>query len=205
MKLLFDLFPVIVFFATYKFFGHDGKGNPCGVAAQGAAPLPLAEEPILLATVAAIVATILQVGWLLARRKRVDPMLWVSLAIIVVFGGATLYFRNPAFIQWKPSILYWLFSASLSFSALVLGKNLIRKGLEASMSLPEPVWARLNWAWAGFFFFMGFANLAAVYNLSCDGWVNFKLFGGMGLMLVFVLLQSVYLSRHLPEPETEQE
>ncbi len=151
MKLLFDLFPVILFFTTYKFFSHDGKGNPCGIASQGDAVLPLTEEPILLATVAAIIATFIQVGWLLARRKRVEPMLWVSLAIIVVFGGATLYFRNPAFIQWKPSILYWLFAAALAFSSLVLDKNLIRQSLEANITLPDFVWGRLNWAWTAFF------------------------------------------------------
>ena len=109
-------------------------------------------------------------------------MLWISLAIIVVFGGATLFFHNPTFIKWKPTALYWLFGGVLLGSAWLLGRNLIRAMLEAQIKLPDPVWARLNLAWAGFFIAMGVLNLWVAYNFSEEAWVNFKMFGGMGLM-----------------------
>ena len=174
MKLLFDLFPVLLFFVTYKLAGHEGQGGACMVSTGN---VPIYQEPILLATVVAIAATFLQVGWLLYRKKKVEPMLWVSLAIIVLFGGATLYFHNASFIQWKPTILYWLFAAALAVSATALKKNLIREAMEEQISLPDPVWVRLNWAWAAFLFVMGVANLVAMHTFSCDGWVSFKLYG----------------------------
>jgi intracellular septation protein len=175
MKFLFDVFPVVLFFAAFK----------------------LAD--IYVATTVAIAATLLQVGWLKLRRKRVDAMLWVSLAIIVVFGGATLALRDETFIKWKPTVLYWLFAAALAGGVLLFRKNLIRMMLGAQMQLPEPVWARLNWSWTAFFAFMGAANLFVAYNFTTDQWVDFKLFGGVGLMVLFVLAQAMFLARHLEE------
>ena len=175
MKFLFDVFPVVLFFAAFK----------------------LAD--IYVATAVAIAATFVQVGWLKLRRKRVDPMLWVSLAIIVVFGGATLALRDETFIKWKPTVLYWLFAAALAGAVLLFRKNLIRMMLGAQMQLPEAVWARLTWSWTGFFAFMGAANLFVAYNFTTDQWVNFKLFGGVGLMVLFVLAQAMFLARHLEE------
>ncbi len=179
MKFLFDLFPVILFFIAFK------------------------AADIYVATVVAIVATFAQIGWLKFRRRKVDTMLWVSLAIIVVFGGATLLLHDETFIKWKPTILYWLFALALTLSPLLTGKNLIRAMMGAQMELPEPVWAKLNWAWAGFFAAMGCANIYIAFNYTTDTWVTFKLFGGMGLMLVFVIGQAVYLSRYIqdkPQP-----
>jgi intracellular septation protein len=175
MKFLFDVFPVVLFFAAFK----------------------LAD--LYVATAVAIAATFVQVGWLKLRRKRVDAMLWVSLAIIVVFGGATLALHDETFIKWKPTVLYWLFAAALAGAVLVFRRNLIRMMLGAQMQLPEPVWARLNWSWAAFFAFMGAANLFVAYNFTTDQWVNFKLFGGVGLMVLFVLAQAMFLARHLEE------
>jgi intracellular septation protein len=175
MKFLFDVFPVVLFFAAFK----------------------LAD--IYVATTVAIAATLVQVGWLKLRRKRVDAMLWVSLAIIVVFGGATLALRDETFIKWKPTVLYWLFAAALAGGVLLFRKNLIRMMLGAQMQLPEPVWARLNWSWTAFFAFMGAANLFVAYNFTTDQWVDFKLFGGVGLMVLFVLAQAMFLARHLEE------
>jgi len=175
MKFLFDVFPVVLFFAAFK----------------------LAD--IYVATAVAIAATFVQVGWLKLRRRRVDPMLWVSLAIIVVFGGATLALRDETFIKWKPTVLYWMFAAALAGAVLLFHKNLIRLMLGAQMQLPEPVWARLNWSWAAFFALMGAANLFVAYNFTTDQWVNFKLFGGVGLMVLFVLAQALFLARHLEE------
>lgn len=201
MKLLFDLFPVILFFVTYKLAGHGNSGSGSCLATTQTA-LPLTQDPILLATVVAIAATFAQVGWLLLRKKKVDVMLWISLAIIVTFGSATLYFRNPTFIQWKPTVLYWLFGCILFFAATVLKKNLMRQLMETQITLPETVWARLNTLWTLFLFAMGAANLAAVYLLSCDGWVNFKLYGLTGLMFAFVFGQALLLAKYMEEEKT---
>jgi intracellular septation protein len=126
-------------------------------------------------------------------------MLWASLAIIVVFGGATLVLQDETFIKWKPTVLYWLFGMVLAGAALVFRRNLIRSMLSEQVKLPEPMWARLNWSWVGFFAFMGAANLYVAYHYPTDLWVNFKLFGGMGLMLLFVVVQALFLARYMDE------
>src|SRR5437762_7163322 len=130
MKFLFDLFPVIVFFATYKLAGGGEQGGSCSATPD----LTIAQDPILLATGLAILATLIQVCWLLFRRKRVDGMLWVSLAIVTIFGGATLYFRDPTFIQWKPTILYWAFSIIFLLSPLFLRRILVKTRSEENTS-----------------------------------------------------------------------
>ncbi len=201
MKLLFDLFPVILFFVTYKLFSHGDGSNAC--LPEQAANLPWTQEPILLATSVAIVATFAQVAWVKYRHGKVDTMLWVSLAIITIFGGATLYFHNPLFIQWKPTILYWLFAAVLAGSPLLSDRNLIRTMMESQMELPDHIWRNLNWSWALFFFLLGFANIAAIHVLSCSNWVSFKLFGVTGLMFAFVVVQALLLSKHVKEDTRE--
>jgi intracellular septation protein len=125
-------------------------------------------------------------------------MLWASFAIIAVFGGATLLLQDETFIKWKPTVLYWLFAAVLAGSAL-LRRNLIRSVLSQEMHLPDPIWARLNVAWIVFFALMGAANLYVAFNYSTDLWVNFKLFGGMGLMLLFVVAQALVLARYVED------
>jgi intracellular septation protein len=176
MKFLFDLFPVAFFFVAIQIWD------------------------IFVATAVAIVATVLQVGWLLVRRKKVEPMLWASLGIILVFGGLTLYLRDKTFILWKPTVLYWLFGAVLAGSAF-LGRNLIRALLSDQMRLPERIWSRLNWAWVGFFAVMGVVNLYVAFNYSEKVWATFKLFGGMGLMLLFVVAQSLILARYMQDEQ----
>jgi len=175
MKFLFDLLPVILFFVAFK----------------------LAD--IYVATGVAIAASFAQVGWLKLRGKKVEPMLWASLAIIAVFGGATLLLQDETFIKWKPTVLYWMFGLVLAAAALLFRRNLIRAMLSEQVQLPEPIWSRLNWSWIGFFAFMGAANLYVAYNYSTDLWVNFKLFGGMGLMLLFVLAQGLLLARYVED------
>ena len=175
MKFLFDLLPVALFFVAFKFWG------------------------IYVATAVAIGATVLQIGVLAALRRKIDTMLWVSLAIIVVFGGATLALHDETFIKWKPTVLYWMFAVALAGSALLFGRNLIRAMLGAQIQLPDAVWGRLNWTWVAFFAFMGCANLYVAFNFTLDQWVNFKLFGGTGLMLVFVIGQALFLARHVQE------
>ncbi len=201
MKFLFDLLPVILFFAAYKIGGAHPEAAHALAARWLGDGIEPAQAPILIATFVAIVATLLQIALVWLKHRKVDTMLWVSLVIIAVFGGATLFFHNPTFIKWKPTALYWMFGVVLLGSAWLLQRNLIRKMLEAQIKLPDPVWGRLNLAWAGFFIAMGLLNLYVAYNFSEAAWVNFKMFGGMGLMLAFVLAQGFYLSRHM-EGET---
>lgn len=202
MKILFDLLPIILFFGAYKLAGSND------VAAHELASrwlgdgIPLTQAPILIATAVAILATCLQIGWVWWRHRKVDKMMWISLTLITVLGGATLFFHNPDFIKWKPTALYWLFAIVLAGSALLLRKNLIRSMLEHQVRLPDPVWVRLNIAWASFFLLMGGLNLYVAYSFSEDTWVNFKMFGGLGLMFLFVLGQGYYLSRHIEEEKT---
>ena len=179
MKFLFDLFPVILFFIAFKFAG------------------------IFVATGVAIAATFAQIGWVWFRHRKVDPMLWASLVIVTVFGGMTLLLHDEVFIKWKPTVLYWSFAAALTFSTLLLGKNLIRSLLGEQMTLPDAVWRTLNWSWVTFFLVMGIINLLVAFalGLSTDAWVNFKMFGGFGLTLAFALGQGVYLTRYLQEKE----
>src|SRR3954451_1657993 len=178
MKFLFDVFPVFLFFVAFKVYD------------------------IYVATAVAIAATVVQVSWLKLRGRRVDLMLWASLAIIVVFGGATLFLQDETFIKWKPTVLYWLFGVVLAGAAVLFRRNLIRVMLSEQVELPERIWARLNWSWVVFFAFMGAANLYVAYNYSTDLWVNFKLFGGMGLMLAFVVVQSLFLAKYAEEDKS---
>jgi intracellular septation protein len=204
MKLLFDLLPVILFFVTFKVAGSYPQqslalaGSTLGWMV-GDGTVPADQAPILLATAVAIIASIVQVGSVLARGRRVDPMLWVSLGVIVVFGGATIWFHDETFIKWKPSILYWLFGASLLAGHLVWKKNLLHTLLGTQLEVPPPVWDRLLWAWIVFFALMGIVNLVVAYSVPTDTWVNFKLFGLFGLTLVFTLGIGIYLSRHMKE------
>jgi intracellular septation protein len=179
MKFLFDLLPVILFFVAFKF------------------------ADIYVATGVAIATTVLQVAWVRLRGRRVEPMLWASLGIIVVFGGATLLLQDETFIKWKPTVLYWLFAAVLAIAQLAFRRNLIRAMMEKQVTLPEPVWLRLLAGWIAFFAVMGALNLIVAYHFSTDAWVNFKLFGGIGLMLVFVVLQALMLSRYIDEKKPE--
>ena len=175
MKLLFDVFPVILFFIAFKVYD------------------------IYVATAVAIGATFGQIGWLWLRGRKIDKMLWVSLGVITVFGGATLFLADETFIKWKPTVLYWLFGAALAVASLGFRKNLVRAMMEKQVSLPDEVWARLLASWIAFFAVMGALNLYVAYSFSTDAWVNFKLFGGIGLMLVFVLLQGVMLAKHVQD------
>jgi len=179
MKFLFDMFPVILFFIAFKVQG------------------------IYVATGVAIAASFAQIGWLWLRGRKIDAMLWVSLAIIVVFGSATLLLHDEIFIKWKPTVLYWMFACVLSGSALFFRKNLIRTMLGEQIQLPDPAWAKLNFSWVGFFACMGFLNLYVAFNYPTDTWVNFKLFGGMGLMLAFVIGQGFFLAKYVEQKEAK--
>lgn len=177
MKLLFDFFPIILFFIAYKAVG------------------------IYAATAVAIVASLAQVGYTRLRHGRVERMHMVSMVLILVLGGATLFLQNEMFIKWKPTAVNWAFAVAFLGSQFIGRRPLIARMLDGNITLPEEVWRRLNVAWTLFFVAMGAANLYVVYHFSTDFWVNFKLFGMMGLTLAFVMGQAFYLARHI---ETEE-
>ena len=203
-KLLFDLFPVIVFFIAYKIGDASAEATRAFMASLGLA-LGAGEKPgIYFATLVAIAASFVQIGWVKLRGHKVETMLWVTLGIIVVFGGATLWLHDESFIKWQPTVLYWI-CAAIIFGAAALGRNVIRSLMGAQMELPDPAWSRLNASWGGFFAMMGVANLFVAFNFSTDAWVNFKLFGSLGLMLVFVIGQSMMLTRYLDKEDLNKE
>ena len=180
MKLLFDLFPVILFFVAFKFQG------------------------IYVATGVAIAASVAQVGWVLLKGRKVSNMQWMSLVIIVLFGGATLFLRDETFIKWKPTVLYWL--AGLVFlGGLAFRTNLVKAVMSEGITMPEEAWTKLCAAWGLFFLAKGTLNLWVAYNFDTDTWVNFKLFGGMGLMLLFVVAQAFWIAKYLPDEEAKPE
>ena len=176
-KFLFDLFPLILFFVVFRY------------------------ADIYAATAAAIAASVLQFAWLKLTGKTIEATHWINLSVIVLFGGATLLFQNDAFIKWKPTVLYWIFAAALLGSQWLFRHNLMRRLMGGQITLPDPVWNRLNLAWAGFFTVSGALNLYVAFSghFTESQWVNFKVFGLMALLLLFVILQSLWLSRHLRE------
>ena len=180
MKFLFDLFPIILFFIAFKF------------------------GDIYTATIVAMVATIGQILWVYYRHRKIDAMQWVSLVMILVFGSLTIFLHDKTFIQLKPTALYWLFAGALFISAQFFQKNWIQVLMGKQITLKEhgskSVWHQVNMAWATFFFFMGALNLYIAFEYSEETWVNFKLFGSTGLLVIFVILQGVWLSRHMEHP-----
>lgn len=201
MKLLFDLFPVILFFAAYQ-MGVAHPDTAQAILAAIGVHLSAGTKPgVFLATLVAILATLLQIGWVWIRHRKVEAMLWLSFVLIVVFGGATLFLQDETFIKWKPTVLYWMFALALGLAPVLFERNLIRLLMERQVNLPNAVWDRLNLGWTAFFVFLGVANLYVAYQFSTDTWVDFKLFGTLGLMLVFILGQSLYLTHHIKESE----
>ncbi len=172
MKLLFDFLPIILFFVAYKFYG------------------------IYTATAVAIVATVILVAYTWLTTRKVEKMQLVSLALIVVFGGMTLWLQNPLFIMWKPSILYALFAIAFLGSLFIGDKPLVERLMGSMMTAPTAVWRKLNVAWVLFFAALAVLNLIVAYNFSEEIWVDFKLFGLMGLTFAFMLLQGLWLARH---------
>lgn len=208
MKLLLDFLPIVLFFLTYKVAQGDPAqaahwaNSALGFLTTGGVFTPT-QAPIVLATGVVIVATVAQVGLLLALRRRVEPMVWVSLALVVIMGGATIWFHSDAFIKWKPTLLYWGMGLALLVGRFVMKKNLVQSLMGASMKLPDNVWTKLLLSWVAFFAAMGVLNLVVASQLSTDAWVNFKLFGSLGLTLAFVVIQGLFLTRHI-KPDADQ-
>ena len=181
MNVLLDLLPVLLFFAVFK---------------MHADPL----EGVLMATGAAVAAALIQVGYAWFRHRRVTRMQLVTLAMIVFLGGATLLFRDPVFIKWKPTAIYWLFALALFGSRYIGPIPLLQRMMGHAMTLPAGVWQRANLAWAGFFVLMGGANLYIAFHYSLDTWVNFKTYGALGATFAFIFASAAYLGRHAQEP-----
>jgi intracellular septation protein len=206
MKLFLDFLPIILFFGVFKVadlhavaaarfatehLGFFVSGGVVGVD----------EAPVLLATVVVMVATLVQIGILILMRRKVDTMLWVTFGLIAVLGGATVWFHDPTFIKWKPSVLDWVMALALWVSQTMFGKNLLHVLIGEQLELPKPVWQRLNVAWIAFFILMGVANLYVAYTFSTSVWATFKVFGLTGLMLVFMVCQGFYISRYLKDDD----
>lgn len=177
-KFLFDLFPLILFFIAYRF------------------------ADIYAATAVAIAASVAQFIWLRATGKQIEATHWINLSVIVIFGGATLWLQSDVFIKWKPTVLYWLFGGALLGGRLLFGRNLMQRLLGKQIELPAPAWEKLNLSWALFFLAAGAINLYVAFSghFTESQWVNFKVFGLMGLLLVFVIGQSLWLGRHMQQP-----
>jgi len=176
--MLFDFFPIVLFFAAFKLKG------------------------IYFATSIAIAATIVQIALTYLIKKKVDTMLWISLLVIAVFGGMTLALHNELFIKWKPTILYWIFSSIIFTGRLLFKKNVIALLLKSQISIPDTVCEKLNLSWGGFFAFLGGLNLYVAYSYSTSAWVNFKLFGILGLLVAFVIAQSIFLAKYIDPQKT---
>lgn len=174
-KFLFDLFPLILFFIAYRF------------------------GDIYAATAVAMAASVAQIAWLKITSRAIETTHWINLSVIVLFGGATLWLHNEVFIKWKPTVLYWLFGSILAASRLFYGRNLVRRLLGGQIALPDLIWDRLNTSWTVFFAAAGALNLYVAFSghFTESQWVNFKVFGLMGLLFIFVIVQSVWLGRQL--------
>lgn len=206
MKILLDFLPIIAFFAAYKW----GDGH----AAQAAAFLTeylgqwvsggvvgVKEAPTLLATVVVAVMSVVQVVVMKLMRKKIDTLLWVTLVIVLTLGGLTVYFHDEGFIKWKPTLVYGAMGIGLLVSDILMRRYVLRTMMQADdMGVPEVVWHRISWAWIAFFAAMAALNIWVAHTFSTDTWVDFKMWGTLGLTLVFTLAQGVYLSRHMPEP-----
>ena len=187
MKLLFDLFPLIIFFGAFKFYD------------------------IFVATAAAIIATFIQVGSFWLKHRRFETIHIMTLVIISIFGGLTIILQDDIFIKWKPTIVNWLFSGVIIGMLLFAKKSALEFVMGKQISLPQPVWRTLNWAWALFFMLLGALNLYVAFYYKLDAapevrtetWVNFKVFWLFGLTMVFAVLQMFYLSRHIDMNEEQ--
>ncbi len=181
MKFLFDFFPILLFFIAYK--AYD----------------------IYVATAVAIVAAFIQVGWFWLQYRRFEKMHVITLLLITVLGGATLMLQDPNFIKWKPTVVNWLFGVVFIGSQFIGKKPIVQRMMEASVELPQNIWSKLNLAWAVFFIFLGFLNLYVAFSghYDMDAWVNFKMFGMIGLTFVFIIGQAFFIGRYIKEPEDE--
>lgn len=184
MKFLFDFFPIALFFITFKFYDDPHEG-------------------VLAATAVAIIATIVQVFLFWVKNKRIEKMHIITLVLITVLGGATLILKDPVFIKWKPTAVNWMFAIAFLGSQFIGKKPFVKRMMAHAVELPEGVWLKLNLAWVVFFTAMGFANLYVAFNFDLSTWVDFKTYGMLGLTILFVILQAIFLAKHMPQEKTD--
>ena len=205
MKLFYDLMPIILFFLGYHNASFIADNTPVGQWIDPDQPEVIAAT--IIATGIAIAASFIQVAGFWLKHRRFERMHLFSLALISGLGGITIVFGDPAFIQWKPTVLNWVFAAAFLLSQFIGEKNLVTRMMGGQIKLPDQIWLRLNISWVVFFIFSGFANLYVAFYYATDldektrmdFWVDFKLFGLMGLTLVFVIAQAFYLTRYIEE------
>ena len=196
MKLLIDFLPVAIFFLIYKMAPELINAlSPWLSLAQ--AEYLQATPPIILATAVLIPATLLQILYTKISTGKVEKMHLITLVLVVVLGGATVALQNKEFIMWKPTLVNWLFALAFLASQLFMKKSFLQRMMEANLQLPDQVWKYLNYAWVSFFTFSGLLNLIVAYNFSENTWVNFKLFGLLGLTLIFIIGQSLFLYKYI--------
>lgn len=180
MKMLRDFLPILIFFVVFKVYD------------------------IYAATIAAIAISALQVGHQFIWHRKVDMLQWMSLLLIATLGGATLFFQNPWFIKFKPSAVYCVMGLVFLLTPLLSKRSSVLEGLlSENIALPENIWRRLNTSWVLFFFLMATLNAWVATNFDTVTWVNFKLFGALGLTLIFILIQAAVLSLYASEKDKE--
>jgi len=212
MKIFYDLLPIILFFAGYHNAATIAENTPVGQWIDPTQPEVIVAT--IIATGIAIAASFVQVGTFWLKHKRFERMHIFSLVLISGLGGITIVFGDPAFIQWKPTVLNWVFAGAFFVSQFIGEKNMVQRMMGAQINLPDNIWLRLNLSWVVFFIVSGLANLYVAFYYATeldektrmDFWVDFKLFGLMGMTLIFVVAQAFYLTRHMQEPNetTEQ-
>ncbi len=175
MKLFNDFLPIILFFVVYKMYD------------------------IYTATAVAIVAAIVQATLFYSKHRKLEKMHYINVGMLVLFGGATLLFQNEAFIMWKPTVINWLLAAVLLGSHFIGEKTVIQRLMDSSLTLPQEIWSRINISWILFFLLSGALNIYVAFNYDTDTWVNFKLFGMLGISVVFMVAQGLYLTRYLKQ------
>ena len=203
MKLLIDFLPIVIFFIVYKFAPETAELiSPLLNAEQAQL---LSDMPaIVLATAVLIPATMLQILYTKTTTGKVETMHLVTLALVVIMGGATVILQDKTFIQWKPTVVNWLFAFAFFASRFIGKKTILERMMGQNLTLPAHAWQNLNYAWVAFFVFSGIANLYVAYNFSEDTWVNFKLFGLLGLTVVFIIAQSFYLYQFMTPEDAAQ-
>lgn len=216
MKQLLDFLPIVLFFLVYKFYLDIP--DEFVLAINDLIPVLRispgnADDAIYLATFVAIFATLIQVAIAAVVVKKVEKMPLITLALLIVFGGATLLFKDPLFIQWKPTAINWLFAAVFAGSHFIGSKPLVQRMMSQAIDIEDDrVWVKLNIAWIGFFLISGIANLLVApeidpfhFQFSEDTWVDFKLFGLLGLTIIFIVAQAFYLAKYMPSASEETE
>ncbi len=209
MKLLFDFIPLILFFATFKWASSDPE-HAAALATQyfggavAGGTVDAAQAPVVWATVVAMAATVAQVTYQVIAGKKVSVVLWLSLAIIFIMGGLTIWLNSEIFIKWKPTLLYAVFAAILLGGKVFWHKNFLRELLGKELVLPEAIWTRLLAAWIVFFVCVAVLNVVVAYSVSTPTWVNFKVFGLFGLTLLFTLGQGFYMSKYIVETPADE-